>query len=177
MTVVLTVEELHRLLDLQRLETLRDIGGRAPKRKRSGRSHSESLGIAARASTDLADLVRRAWPVGIELVEHPELTSGNVRRYLIRRVLGGEVVVSTADVAMRFFGRTLSPLNSHDGPDLRRLWYCIREAKREIERTVGGHWEDATDAPVRAGSTRSWRFVPQVVEALGAETLAYREHA
>lgn len=177
MTVVLNVEELHRLLELQRLETLKEQGGRFSKRRRLGRSSSEFLGIAARASTDLAELVRKAWPAGMDLVDHPELTSGNVRRYLIQRVLSGEVVVSTADVATRFFGHILSPLNSHDAPDLRRLWYCIREAKKEIEETVGGHWEDATDAPVRAGSSRAWRFVPEATATTQSEVMAYRERA
>ncbi len=173
-SVELTVQELHRLLDLQRTAILRELATNS-RRGRARLEASLEKDVEARPTASLTELIQGAWPEGMDLVEQPELTTGNVRRFLIQRVLGGAPSVSTSDVCMRFFGRQLSPMEPADAADLRRVWYCIREAKRDIEAAVGGQWKDATDAPVRAGTFRSWKYVPAANSAGQVDVLAYRE--
>lgn len=173
-TVELTVDELHRLLELQRGTVLRALAGarRGKRRTRVALQAAEGLAVPRE---NLTESIKRAWPDGMDLVDHPELTTGNVRRFLIQKVLRGEPSISTADVCMRFFGRELSPMKPADAADLRRVWYFLREAKRDIEAAAGGQWQEATDAPVRAGTFRSWRYVPSKATEQQPETLAYRE--
>jgi hypothetical protein len=175
-TVELTVEELHELLDLQRK-------GRIPGTGRGGRQSRPMPARSVRASPratptlNLALAIREAWPSGMDLVDKPELTSGNVRRFLIQRVLAGAPSVSTVEVCERFFGRQLSPVDPEDAALLRKVWYCVRQAKRDIEEAVGGSWQDSTDVPLRAGTSRSWRYVPDMPVDETRETIAYRERA
>ncbi len=173
-SVELTVEELHRLLELQRTAVLRQVAP-VSRRKRANPTPDSQAEVEARPTASLTQLIRDAWPEGMNLVDQPELTTGNVRRFLIQGVLSGAPNVSTSDVCVRFFGRQLSPMEPADAADLRRVWYCIREAKRDIEAAVGGRWKDATDAPVRAGTFRSWKYVPATDLAGQADVLAYRE--
>lgn len=169
--VELTIDELEELLRRQLIPNHSPARASLATRQVTSRRTE----TAAEASQDFATAVRRAWPEGLELVNNPELTTGNVRRFLIQRVLSGAMVTSTGEVAVRFFGRPLVPTNPADAADLRRLWYCIREAKRDIEEAVGGRWEDATDAPVRAGSSRAWRLVPSIPADSQTFMAAYRE--
>jgi hypothetical protein len=173
-SVELTVQELHRLLELQRTAILRELTTNS-RRGRTRLEGSPQEDAEASPTTSLTELIQGAWPGGMDLVEQPELTTGNVRRFLIQRILGGAPSISTSEVCMRFFGRQLSPMEPADAADLRRVWYCIREAKRDIEAAVGGKWKDATDAPVRAGTFRAWKYVPPTNSAGQVDVLAYRE--
>ena len=123
-TVELTVEELHRLLEIRRfsLPRRRMNRTREASQEEAPVVHS-GLGTAARVTADLAKAIKDAWPEGVDLVENPELTTGNVRRFLIRKVLKGELTVSTGEVSLQFFKRPLSPSRPQDAADLRRLWY------------------------------------------------------
>jgi hypothetical protein len=158
-TVQLTVEELHRLLQLQDLSRL-SLAPASAGRGEPTRRNAKTLSLASSVPIDLAAAIRRVWPAGIDLVDQPELTSGNVRRFLIQKIIEGQRTISTAEVAIRFFGRQLHPNAPRDSKDLRRVWYCIRQAKREIEQAVGARWEDATESALRPGASRSWRLVP-----------------
>lgn len=173
-SVEITIEELHRLLELQHATILRGLAT-SSRRARASAEESSKAESEAVPTTSLIELVRRAWPEGMDLVEDPDLTTGNVRRFLIQRILSGAPSVSTAEVCTRFFGRELLPTDPRDAVNLRRVWYSIREAKRDIEEALGGGWQDATDAPVRAGTFRSWKYVPDSRAELKPDTFAYRE--
>ncbi|MCL4324207.1 MAG: hypothetical protein M1144_01920 [Candidatus Thermoplasmatota archaeon] len=173
-TVELTIVELHQLLEKQRFEQVRRIEGRSARRD-SRLSSNKEPELATMVSEHFATAIRRTWPERIALVDEPDLTTGNVRRFLIQRVLDGNLRVSTDEVTNRFFGRSLSPMNPNDLANLRRLWYCVREAKRDIEQVVGGRWEDDTDAPLRQGTSRSWKLVPTEAQVGSENIMAYRE--
>ncbi len=173
-TVELTVDELHQLLEKQRLGLTMEARQRGGRR-RGAQEQVSVHDVAARVSEQFAEGIRRTWPERIILVEKPDLTTGNVRRFLIQRVLDGNLRISTDEVSSRFFGRSLSPTNPGDVTDLRRLWYCVREAKRDIEEAVSGRWEDDTDAPLRQGSSRSWKLVPHSPPVPAEEVMSYRE--
>lgn len=176
-TIELTVEELHRLLSLNRI-SLRSGAPRGAVRQRAAMPDGSGGGAQVDVSPpgeDLAGAIRSSWPMDNPLDADADLTTANVRRFLLQRVMEGANIVSTAEVAQRFFGRPLAPNRSADADKLRKLWYSLREAKREIERSIGGHWEDATESQLRSGSSRSWKYIQSSTTELGSPVLEYRE--
>jgi hypothetical protein len=172
--VELTIDELDRLLRLQRLP---HNGPDPLQRGPAALLGSPNLPVDSkvRAEAALAAAIHAAWPKDLQLPEEPTLTTRNVLGFLTWKLLNDDYTTSTAEVALRFFGRQLSPTSPKDSAILRRVWYCVREAKRDIERAIGGHWEDATDVPVRAGTSKAWRYVAEGPRTGSEEIMSYRE--